>query len=71
MQITNSAVEDSYPLTLLTYVLFHEFYFVSGNEKGCERVAAMVQVLSTSNSSSGTGAGIVELILPRNLAGFL
>jgi hypothetical protein len=44
VEITDSADPDAYPLSLLTYVLLREFYYVDGNAEGCQRVASMVQV---------------------------
>ena len=54
--ITDSEVDDAYPLALLTYVLVREFYYVEGNVDGCKRVAEMVKVSPMCTyESSGTG----------------
>jgi hypothetical protein len=61
VEITDSAEAEAYPLSLLTYLLVREFYYVEGSTDGCKRVSEMIQVRSILfNDSSGIGISMTQ-----------
>ena len=48
VEITDSDIDNAYPLALLTHVIIREFYYVDGDVSQCSRVKNMVKVKSGS-----------------------